>query len=104
MTHYLVTIAGTSVSYPCSDQETLLQGMERLGKKGIPCGCRQGGCGVCRVRILCGDTASKAMSRAHMSAEEEARGELLACRTYPRSDLTLRVDERMQARIERETP
>ena len=32
-------------SYRCPDSESLLRGMETLGKKGIPVGCRNGGCG-----------------------------------------------------------
>ncbi|WP_308645947.1 2Fe-2S iron-sulfur cluster-binding protein [Ottowia beijingensis] len=54
-------------------------------------GCRQGGCGVCKVHILEGQYARRVMSRAHVSAEEEAAGCVLSCRIYPTSDLRLQV-------------
>ena len=40
-----VTIVETGEVYRCREDETLLAGMERLGKRGIPVGCRGGGCG-----------------------------------------------------------
>ena len=49
MIYYNVVIDETGERFRCSPQESLLVGMERLGKKGIPVGCRGGGCGVCKV-------------------------------------------------------
>lgn len=46
-----VHVMQTGESYPCATNESLLQGMLRLGRKGIPVGCVNGGCGVCKVRI-----------------------------------------------------
>ena len=40
----------------------------------LPVGCRRGGCGVCRVRVLEGDYRSDPMSRTHVSVEDEAGG------------------------------
>ena len=75
----------------CLDERSVLQGMEALGKKGIPVGCRQGGCGVCKVHVLEGSYDKRVMSRAHISAEEEAEGCVLSCRIKPTSDLRLSV-------------
>ena len=36
MAHYTITIEETGESYRCSDQETLLVGMEKLGQAGHP--------------------------------------------------------------------
>jgi len=58
----------------------------------LPVGCRRGGCGVCRVRVTVGSYRSDAMSRAHVSAEDEAAGLVLACCIYPLSDLSLRPE------------
>ena len=88
---YTVTIADTGETYACAETENLLVGMERLGKKGIPVGCRGGGCGVCKVEVVHGQVETKIMSRYHVSEEEEAEGKVLACRAYPRSDITLKV-------------
>jgi ferredoxin len=91
-----VTIAQTGESYPCAIGESLLQGMIRLGRKGIPVGCVNGGCGVCKVRVTEGTTQVLGpVSRAHVSAEEEAEGYTLACRVGPACELKLEVTGKM---------
>jgi len=87
-----VEVEQTGESYPCATSESLLQGMLRLGRKGIPVGCVNGGCGVCKVRILEGEvTRLGPVSRAHVSAEEEAQGYTLACRVAPTTPVRLAV-------------
>ena len=87
-----VTIAQTGESYPCALDENLLKGMLRLGRKGIPVGCVNGGCGVCKVRILEGEVkALGPVSRAHISLEDEAQGYTLACRVAPCRTVRLEV-------------
>ena len=88
-------------SYRCSDQETLLRGMEALGKKGIPVGCRNGGCGVCKVAVLEGSFEARVMSRDHVTEEDEAAGRVLACRVRPSSDVRLSVIGKMKDRVYR---
>ena len=99
MTAYTITIEDTGESYRCADHRSVLEGMEALGRKGIPVGCRQGGCGVCKVRILEGQYVRRVMSRAHVSAEEEAAGCALSCRIYPSSDLRLQVIGAMKKNV-----
>jgi ferredoxin len=78
-------------SYSCLPSESLLQGMTRLGRRVIPMGCVNGGCGVCKVEVLSGDYETGLMSRAHVTEDEQGCGIALACKVFPRSDLTLRV-------------
>ena len=89
--YYNVVIEETGESFRCSPQESLLIGMERLGKKGIPVGCRGGGCGVCKVEITEGSYQKRVMSRDYVSVEDEAAGRVLACRVKPTSDIRIRV-------------
>lgn len=91
MVYYNVVIEETGESFRCSPQESLLVGMERLGKKGIPVGCRGGGCGVCKIEITAGTYRQRVMSREYVSLEDEAAGRVLACRVSPTSDIRLRV-------------
>jgi len=87
-----VLVEQTGEHYPCATSESLLRGMLRLGRKGIPVGCVNGGCGVCKVRIVEGKvTVLGPVSRAHVSAEEEACGFTLACRVAPVTTVRLRV-------------
>lgn len=87
-----VSVAQTAETYPCAIGESLLQGMLRLGRKGIPVGCVNGGCGVCKVRILEGDIKQLGpVSRAHVTVDEEACGYTLACRVGPVTPVRLEV-------------
>jgi len=86
-------------SFRCSDQESLLSGMEALGKKGIPVGCRNGGCGICKVAVLEGSYVSRVMSREHVSEGDEAAGRVLACRVRPSSDVHLSVIGKMKKTV-----
>ena len=89
---FQVTISDTGEVLVCAENQTVLSAMEQLGRKGIPVGCRGGGCGVCKVRITCGEYETKRMSREHVTVEEEQDGLALACRLYPRSDLVVAVE------------
>lgn len=92
-----VTIANVGLSYACAGNESLLAGMLRLGRKGIPAGCVNGGCGVCKVRIVDGAVQSLGpVSRAHVSTEEEAQGYTLACRVAPTQAVCLEVAARLR--------
>jgi ferredoxin len=88
---YQITLDETDETYSCNEDENLLVGMERLGKKGIPVGCRGGGCGVCKIEIMDGNFDARVMSREHVSVEDQANGRVLACRVRPKSDIRLRV-------------
>jgi 3-phenylpropionate/trans-cinnamate dioxygenase ferredoxin reductase subunit len=85
-----VCVAQTGESFPCATTESLLRGMLKLGRKGIPAGCVNGGCGVCKVRIVEGTVTSLGpVSRAHVSVDEERCGITLACRVAPATAVRL---------------
>jgi 3-phenylpropionate/trans-cinnamate dioxygenase ferredoxin reductase subunit len=87
-----VCVAQTGESYPCATDESLLRGMLKLGRKGIPAGCVNGGCGVCKVRIAEGTvTRIGPISRAHVSSDDERCGVTLACRVAPATAVRLEV-------------
>jgi 3-phenylpropionate/trans-cinnamate dioxygenase ferredoxin reductase subunit len=92
-----VCVEQTGEHYACAMGESLLQGMLRLGRKGIPVGCVNGGCGVCKVRVVEGSVrALGPISGAHVSAAEQAEGYTLACRATPVGDVRLAVAARLQ--------
>ncbi|MEY5099343.1 MAG: hypothetical protein RJA36_2062 [Pseudomonadota bacterium] len=93
---FTITITNTGESYRCPDHRTVLEGMEALGRAGIPVGCRNGGCGVCKVEVLSGQYVARVMSREHVSEADEACGRVLACRIKPASDLELNVIGKMK--------
>ncbi|MBN8442900.1 MAG: 2Fe-2S iron-sulfur cluster binding domain-containing protein [Thauera sp.] len=95
-----ISISNTGEEYRCSANDNLLKGMEELSRKGIPVGCRGGGCGVCKIKIESGLIRSIKMSRQHVTKEEEAEGIVLACRVFPESDITLSVLGKMVKKFE----
>jgi len=98
---YNIEILNTDESYQCKSTESLLDGMARLGRKGIPVGCRGGGCGICKIKIESGEYSTRKMSRCHVSEEEQASGIVLACKVFAESNLTLKVIGKCQRQFER---
>lgn len=98
---YSVVIGNTQERYRCAASSTLLAGMEALARRGIPVGCRGGGCGVCKVLIESGAVHTEKMSRSHVSVQEQAEGYVLACRAYPLSDVSLKAVDKLARCIER---
>lgn len=86
-----ITIDDSNDTFSCAPEQNVLAAMERLGRKGIPVGCRGGGCGICRVQVLDdGRYRTLKMSRAQVSEEDEAAGICLACKLIPQSNLRLK--------------
>ncbi len=97
MKKFNISINDSNEMFECYEQEHLLKGMLRLGRKGIPVGCRNGGCGVCKIRIVSGQYQTGIMSRNHVSEEEQNEDIVLACRVFPRSDIKLNVLGKMKS-------
>lgn len=96
---HTVRIEDNGVTYTCAPTESLLEGMQRLGRRGIPMGCRGGGCGVCKVEILDGGFRTRAMSCDHVDDDDRNHRRLLACRVYPSGDLSVRVIGKLQKSV-----
>jgi len=91
-TAHRISLHEQEVGFQARPDVSVLVSMERAGQHLIAVGCRGGGCGQCRIRILQGDYFSKRMSRAWISSEQESEGTVLACRVFARSDLLIEPD------------
>lgn len=89
---HLIKVVNRDQSFKCAEDQVLLIAMERFNANAINVGCRGGGCGVCKIRILHGDYECKQMSKAHISEAEQQQGFVLACRVFPRTDLEIESD------------
>lgn len=69
--------------------ESVLQASLRQGVI-IPCGCGEGMCGTCMVRLVSGEVRMAA--QGGITAEEQAQGYILACSSHALSDLRLALD------------
>lgn len=85
-THRL-NIAGRDLGIGLS--ETVLQASLRQGVI-IPCGCGEGMCGTCMVRLQSGQVETT--PNGGISAEEEAQGYILACSSRAVSDISVSLD------------
>jgi ferredoxin len=94
-----VLIIDTGEKFLCGEEQHLLQGMTTLGKRGIPSGCHGGGCGVCKIQITSGKIETLVMSRDYVSEGEEKKGIVLACRTFPRGPVSLKVIGKLSKNI-----
>jgi methane monooxygenase component C len=80
---------GKSITFNCSDEDNLMTGAEKEGLS-LVLGCRQGGCGTCKVR--CTEGRVEHTAQAHIKTLPEAereQGYLLSCVALPRSDLVI---------------
>lgn len=84
-----ITIADEAGDFVCRSDQNLLTALIAARRTSVKVGCRNGGCGVCRVRIVAGSYHSQKMTRSRISEADEAVGIVLACRVLPQSDLTL---------------
>lgn len=87
ITPHIITIENSGERFQSTDGMSVLAAMEQARCRGIPVGCRNGGCGACKVRVTSGQYRTGKMSRSVVSVADEAAGRVLACKTYPQSDL-----------------
>lgn len=93
-----IAFAGDGHRFTCRPDESVLSAMERDLSRvfagidaPIPVGCRRGGCGICRVQVVSGRYRTGPMSLTHITADDIAVGQVLACRIFPLTDLELRA-------------
>lgn len=79
------------ITFDVRAEHRVLHEMIRGGKNPIDVGCRGGGCGVCRVRVVEGAYTTRRMSRKHISEADESEGYALACRVIPSTDLVVEL-------------
>ena len=85
---YQVTVQPSGRQFVAEADETILDAALRQGL-GLPYGCKDGACGACKGKVLCGDVDhGKAQAHA-LKAEEKAAGLTLYCCAQARSDLTI---------------
>lgn len=75
------------------EKESILEAIKRSGTYiNAVCG-GKGSCGKCKIQILEGSLDVTASDHKHFSQEELAAGYRLACRAFPREDLTISMEQ-----------
>lgn len=73
--------------------ETVLAGLYRHGYT-YRIGCRRGGCGICKVDLVCGEVRyDAAVSPEVLTDDERSSGTCLTCRAVPVDDVTIALRE-----------
>lgn len=96
-----VTLPEAGLRFGCRPGQSILEAMASVHHVAIGAGCHNGGCGVCKVRIVSGAVESGAMSAAHVTRAERDAGLVLACRAYPVSDCAIEVVGKVPRRLVR---
>lgn len=86
---YRIAVDGDATGFPCRADQNVLEAMRASGRRVLAVGCRNGGCGVCRIHVVEGLCETRRMSAACVTAAQAEVGVALACRLYPRSDMRI---------------
>ncbi len=84
-----ITLEGHDRPVPVEAGDTILASLLRAGVP-FPFSCQAGNCGTCKCELLAGDVLELGHSEHALSAEERARGLILACRTQVWDDTVVR--------------
>jgi len=95
---YQLEMLGEYSTFNASSSMHILASMAKGGVEISPNGCHGGGCGVCKIKILSGNIETLCMSEKHITKEEEKSGYVLACRTFPMSDITFEFIGKVQCK------
>lgn len=73
-------------TYSCSPEKDLLKEARAQMVK-VPYACANGGCGLCKVKVIEGNYKMEAYSKKALTDKERENGHILLCKTYPLSHL-----------------
>ncbi len=85
---YEIFVKDKDKTKTCLESKHLMDGLYVYDNL-VPKGCHNGACGLCKVKVHRGDYKKCKMNRKHISCEEESADILLACKTFPRSDMEI---------------
>jgi naphthalene 1,2-dioxygenase ferredoxin reductase component len=84
-----ITLEGQALPVPVEAGDTILASLLRAGVP-FPFSCQAGNCGTCKCELVSGDVLELEYSEHALSAQERAKGVILACRTQVWDDTTIR--------------
>jgi CDP-4-dehydro-6-deoxyglucose reductase len=87
---YTLSFAPLGDRIVCRRDETVLSAILRAGAK-VMFGCRGGGCGTCRMRLISGRVEYGRCSTAVLPEEAKRAGLFLSCQARPLSNLTVEL-------------
>ena len=77
-------------SFLCPDHMSVIEAAKIQNAK-VPYGCIGGGCGICKMKVVDGQYRIDHEVKNALTDEEQKKGYVFLCRTYPLSDLQLEL-------------
>ena len=93
-----ITLNPVGDTVPCNLEETVLGAILRSGAS-VMFGCRGGGCGTCKMRVISGQVEHGRCSAAVLQEEEKASGWFLSCQARALTDLTIELTAANRYRV-----
>ena len=87
---FQITLAGSTTSYECNANDTLLRAGLRQGL-GLAYECNVGACGSCKFDLLEGEVQDLFPAASGLRPKERERGKRLACQCIPLTDCTVKI-------------
>lgn len=81
----------------CNEDKNLMDSLS-VCQDLVPNGCHNGACGICKITIHNGEYEKLKMNRKHISEDEESSNIVLACRTFPKSDMEIEFIEKPKSK------
>jgi ferredoxin len=95
---YTLTLNPVGDTITCRPGETVLTAILGSGAS-VMFGCRGGGCGTCKMRLISGRVEHGRCSAAVLLEEEKASGRFLSCQARALSDLTIELTPANRYRV-----
>ena len=88
-----VTILPDGIHTSANPGETLLRALGRAGLR-YRVGCRRGGCGICKVRLVLGEVSyERPIAASVLTDDERVEGICLSCRAVPITNIVIELQE-----------
>ena len=87
---YTITLSPSGDTVVCGREDTVLSAILRSGAT-VVFGCRGGGCGTCKMRVISGTVEHGRCSAAVLRQEEKESGFFLSCQARAIGDLTVEI-------------
>ncbi|PSB92146.1 CDP-6-deoxy-delta-3,4-glucoseen reductase [Candidatus Pandoraea novymonadis] len=89
---YNITLVPSGRQFQTESGELVLSAAIRHGIN-LPYGCKNGGCGSCKAKVIDGEIVHSTHSHAALTNEEKMEGLTLLCCAHAKSDLTIQSRE-----------
>jgi CDP-4-dehydro-6-deoxyglucose reductase len=88
-----VTILPDGTRTTANPEETLIRALGRAGLR-YRVGCKRGGCGICKVRLVLGEVRyERPIAASVLTDDERVEGICLSCRAVPITNIIIELQE-----------